>query len=1190
VSRLEDLRENARVRGLVPEGVVTIQRIDWIGDQAVQVLHSDSSGRLGQRLVFRDDEPNLEVVTTGRPWSFDADGHLLRLVSEAWRIRLAWLFDPYLALSTSSVEPLPHQISAVYGEMLNRHPLRFLLADDPGAGKTIMAGLLIKELMLRGDVERCLIVSPGNLTEQWQDEMDEKFGLAFDILSRDMIEASRTGNPFAERPLLVARMDQFSRNQDLQERLESAGDWDLVIVDEAHKMAAHYFGTELKFTGRYRLGQLLSRKARHFLMMTATPHNGNDEDFQLFLALLDGDRFEGRYRSGVHITDPSDMMRRLVKEDLVRFDGTPLFPERIAATVEYELSDLEKQLYTEVTDYVRDEMNRVDRIADGDGKRRVNVGFALMALQRRLASSPEAILRSIQRRRERMETRIKEERLLLQGRTLRGSGPADARLSDRADVPEPVDLEDAEDLPQEELDDLEERVMDSATAAQTIVELEVEIDRLKELERLALALRRSGEDRKWQEFQTILDLPEMFRENETRRKLIVFTESRDTLNYLLERIRTRVGRTEAVVSIHGGVTREERRNIVHAFMNDPTVEILVANDAAGEGVNLQKAHLMVNYDLPWNPNRLEQRFGRIHRIGQNEVCRLWNLVAENTREGDVYLRLLRKLETEREALGGKVFDVLGELFSDRPLRELLVEAIRYGDQPDVKARLHKEVEGAADRTHLEELIARRSLVHDTLPSSAVVAIREAMLRAEAQRLQPHYIQSFFLDAFTRIGGAWRKRETGRFEITRIPAAVRQRDRQIGRGAALAKHYERICFDRRFSSEPTRAEFVCPGHPMLDATLDLTWEQHRDILKQGAVLVDEGDLSGGPRLLFFLEHVVQDGRRNRHGDFQTISQRLLFLEVGEDGVFRPTGPAPYLDYRPATPDETARLSARLDDTWTHADHESRLLAHAIATLAPAHVGEVRQRRLALLDKVAHEVRARLQKEINYWDARAVVLEEQERAGKETRLSAQNARARADLLTQRMKNRLAEIDLQRHIMPAPPKVVGGVLVVPSRLVAEDAAQTPDPFAAALGLTREQVEKMAMDAVFATERALGRTPRDVSGMRGIGYDIESSDPSGDLWFIEVKGRAVPPSLGGRGRGEGGVSFADMVTLTRTEMLCALNKPDRFRLAIVVVDEKGVRAPVYVRGYDFGQPGFEQTSATFPLSGLIRAGGAPA
>jgi superfamily II DNA or RNA helicase len=341
--RLEDITRGSSLKGVLPDGLVTVLDVRWIGTLAVELTYKDSAGRVAQELLYRDREASLDVVAVGRPWNFDGDGAAFRLVSEAYRISLAHLFDPLLAVHTSLVEPLPHQITAVYEAMLPRQPLRFLLADDPGAGKTIMTGLFVRELRARGDLERCLIVCPGSLVEQWQDELDRRFHLPFAILTGDAVEASRTGNWFAETPLALCRLDQLKRNEDWQAKLRQT-DWDLIVCDEAHKMSATYFGGEVKYTRRHLLGQLLSTLTRHFLLLTATPHNGKEADFQLFLALLDGDRFEGKFRDGVHTTDASDLMRRLVKEQLLKFDGTPLFPERLAYTVNYTLSDAEADL------------------------------------------------------------------------------------------------------------------------------------------------------------------------------------------------------------------------------------------------------------------------------------------------------------------------------------------------------------------------------------------------------------------------------------------------------------------------------------------------------------------------------------------------------------------------------------------------------------------------------------------------------------------------------------------------------------------------------------------------------------------------------------------------------------------------------------------------------------------------------
>jgi len=517
-----------------------------------------------------------------------------------------------------------------------------------------------------------------------------------------------------------------------------------VVCDEAHKMSAHFNGGELDTTKRYRLGQLLGTLTRH-LLLTATPHDGKEEEFQLFMALLDGDRFEGRFRDGVHVVDVSDLMRRMVKENMVRCDGRPLFPERRAYTVSYRLSDPEAALYEQVTNYVRDEMNRADSLArEGEGQRGNRVGFALTVLQRRLASSPEAIYQSLKRRRERLEKRLQEEQLLKRGADVRLSLDTEAR------VPAPEDLDDFYDeAPAAEVERTEEDLVDSATAARTIHELQIEIGVLRGLEAFALRVRRSGTDCKWQQLSDLLQggqevesSGEMFLEGR-RRKLIIFTEHRDTLSYLAERITTLLGKPEVLVTIHGGMGREERRTQQERFTQDKDVLLLVATDAAGEGINLQRANLMVNYDLPWNPNRIEQRFGRIHRIGQTEVCHLWNLVAAETREGVVFQRLLHKLSQERLALGDSVFDVLGESLSEQGLRKLMIEAIRYGDQPEVRDRLNQVIDQALDREHLRQLLEERALAHETLSAVHLQRIREDMERADAVRLQPHHVSSFF---------------------------------------------------------------------------------------------------------------------------------------------------------------------------------------------------------------------------------------------------------------------------------------------------------------------------------------------------------------------------------------------------------------------------------------------------------------
>jgi len=1185
-TKLEDLRPNASVRGILPDCLVTVVGVQWFGSDALELTYKDPAGKVANQLLYRHDEPRLEVAEAGRPWSFDGDGALFRLVSEAHRIRLAHLFDPVLAVHTSLVDPLPHQITAVYEAMLPRQPLRFLLADDPGAGKTIMAGLLIKELIARGDLKRCLIVCPGGLAEQWQDEMHRRFHLPFEILTNDKFEAARTGNWFLENDLAIARLDKLSRNENVQEKL-SAQDcrYDLVVCDEAHKMSATFFGGEVKYTKRYRLGRMLSGLTRHFLLMTATPHNGKEEDFQLFLALLDGDRFEGKFRDGVHQVEVSDLMRRMVKENLLKFDGRPLFPERIAYTVPYKLSDAEARLYKDVTEYVREEFNRAEALQND--KRAGTVGFALTILQRRLASSPEAIYQSLRRRRERLEKRLRELELMQRG----GAVAVPTMTGPTYDL---EDLEDLDEAPENEVEAAEEAVLDQATAAATVTELKIEIGTLARLEALAADVRRSGQDTKWRELSHLLG--EIFTptgQAETvgqptvpygagpipkpvpspRQKLVIFTEHRDTLSYLERQISSLLGRPRSLVLIHGGMGREERRKAQEGFLHDPEVQVLLATDAAGEGINLQRAHLMVNYDLPWNPNRLEQRFGRIHRIGQTEVCHLWNLVAEETREGDVYRRLLEKLEEARQALGGQVFDVLGKLqFDGKPLRDLLIEAIRYGDQPEVRARLTKAVESGVDRPHLQGLIEDRALAHDAMDSSRVADIREEMERAEARRLQPHYIESFFLEAFKRLGGTIRQREPRRFEITHVPAPVRNRDRQIGTGDPVLARYERIAFEKDLIAPQGQplAAFVCPGHPLLDAALDLTLERHRDLMKRGTILVDERDSGTSPKVLFTLEHAIQDASILSSGERRSISRRMLYVEMDAEEQTRHLQYAPYLDYRPLAEDDpsVADLLARPECAWISRALEQKAQSHAIAHVVPEHITEVRNRRLAWIEKTRAAVKDRLTKEITYWDHRAEQLKLQEQVGKAgARLNSQEARRRADDLQSRLHKRLAELDREAQISALPPVALGGLVVAPIGLIAAMTGR-PAPSSARPVDTQASAAR-ARAIVMEVERALGFEPTDREFDK-LGYDIESRiHGTGRLRFIEVKGR---------------VSGADTITVTKNEILYSLNKPDDFILALVEFLDETTHRVKYLRKPFQREPDFGVTSVNYNFAELLQ------
>jgi superfamily II DNA or RNA helicase len=1158
---LESLKPGISLVGVEPTLVVTLVALVPIGDGAVQAIYKTSEGTLKDRLLTRADEAGISLATEERPWAFDGNGEDFKLAVEAKRIDLAFLFDPMMAVHTSNVDPLPHQITAVYDSMLPRQPLRFVLADDPGAGKTIMAGLYIRELLMRADARRILIVAPGSLVEQWRDELYEKFGLEFRIFSKELEAASPSGNPFEDHDHLIVRLDQMSRAEDAQEKLCLAS-WDLVVFDEAHKLSAHFYGKEIQRTKRFNFAEKIGQHTRHLLLMTATPHNGKEEDFQLFLSLLDSDRFYGKFRDGVHQVDSSDLMRRMVKEEMVKFDGTPLFPERKAYTVNYKLSDIEAALYESVTEYVQREMGKADHL---DGSRKGAVGFALASLQRRLASSPEAIFQSLRRRRERLERRIREEKLGIRGQ--------EVLAETLADVPD-----DDDDLNAEEQENLEETLVDQATAARTTTELEGEVVILQGLERQAKAVVVSEQDRKWDELSRILqNNPAMQDAGGRQRKLIIFSEHRDTLNYLHQKIAGVLGNADAIITIHGGTHRDERRRLQALFRSDPEVRILVATDAAGEGVNLQNANLMVNYDLPWNPNRLEQRFGRIHRINQQEVCHLWNLVANETREGAVFFRLLEKLRVESEALHGRVFDILGQVFEGVSLKELLMEAIRYGDRKEVRDRLSQRVEHAFDPDHIRSILDRSALAQETMNAERLFAVKEEMEKAEARRLQPYFVRSFFTKAFESLGGSMHAREAARFEITHVPATIRERDRIItGRNrrelAPVLKRYERVCFTReavRPLDKPgaTFAAMLHPGHPLMLAVSDLLLEQHGNLLRQGTILVDPADDGDEAHLLFLLTHEIKSGND------QVLSKRLQFVRVAPDGSATFAGWAPHLDLEALAPSDRGMLTDLLGAPWIRADQEKRALALAAV---PEHYKEVAERRIAHVDKTLAAVHERLTKEISYLSDRWMKLKDDQAAGKDVRMNLEKARRTVTDLEGRLEHRKKELQSMRHVTSATPVALGGALVVPAGLLRRLRGEAPPEYGSAFSAdpaARRRIELLAVNAVTRVEEGRGCRVVDVSAQK-CGWDLTSYPPAvegkqPDARHIEVKGR---------------IKGADTVTVTRNEMLYALNQADKFILAIVLVGENdAVDGPHYLRNPFDTEPGWGVSSVNYELKALL-------
>ncbi|MFV3386774.1 helicase-related protein [Pseudomonas sp. NY15364] len=1078
--------------------------------------------------------------------TFDAPGNEFKLALEALRVSHAHLFDPMMALHTSAITPLPHQINAVYEVMLQQQPLRFVLADDPGAGKTVMAGLLLKEMLLRGDARRVLIVAPGALTEQWQNELDEKFGIRCETLASGNAESSSSGNHFADHDLLIARLDQLARNQRHQRKLQEVS-WDLVIIDEAHKLSAGYRGRTVSKTQRFLLAEILSRTCRHLLLITATPHNGKEEEFRLLLSLLDSDRFGGRHDADSPSSDLSDILHRTVKENLRDIAGNRLLPSRHAYTATYDLSPEEAALYCRVTEYVRAEMSRADRLG---GRRREAVGFALTLLQRRLASSSAALYRSLQRRRLRLEQQL--EKLPPEG--------VDAYLWDVAGYSQlPDDLDEAADeLPPEEYESLAERIVNEATAASSRIEVESEIRALLSLENQAEKLLNNGTDRKWDELSSLLkDRLQLHDTSGRRHKLIIFTEHRDTLYYLLRRIRSVLG-SVAAVAIHGGLSREERRQVQQSFSSAPEVQVLVATDAAGEGVNLQCANVMVNFDLPWNPNRLEQRFGRIHRIGQTEPCHLWNLVARGTLEGRVFETLFAKLEVARSSLGGRIFDVLGQAFENRPLESLLRETIREGNQHATKGRLEQAVAQALDTGRLQGMLERISPANEP----DIETLKDKLTAAARNVPSPEFLCSFLGRALTHLGGEMTALDDGYFRIPTVPAAIREHDRLSGeRQPPVLRRYERIRFDRQPASggSAQTAEIANPSHPLVRTCANMLLERLRPCLERGSVLVDTDQAGGIPGVLMVLEH-------NIHRDLQQppISRRIQLIRCDRDGSVVELSWGDALELRAAPQSGTHPT-----DSWQPQEIEE-LSVRTAEHLAKEHLKDIEDSLTRQAESRTATLRRQMLEEIDLWSRRYLDLRLRPAGNRQPAMQEENARSLAETISQRLQAREEEAAATRHVAAGTPRVLGIAMIASPELLPKDSEHS----FCADAVARGRIERMAMQAVIEAERALGHTVHDVSAEK-CGWDITAichchGHPACIERRIEVKGRA---------KGQ------NTITVTRNEISQALDHPEHFILAVALIaPDDRIDGPYYIRNPFEQKPDWAETSRNLDLDLLLQ------
>ena len=1147
---ITQIKPKMRICGLESQPV-TIVAIDIIGNSA-ELIYKRDDGTIGNQLISAPNAEKLQIDDSPF-YSFDADPKQMRLCCEAIRIERGSLFDPFYAVHSSNIIPLPHQITAVYQEMLPRIPLRYLLADDPGAGKTIMAGLLIKELRARGDLNNCLIVAPGGLVSNWQSELQKKFSLDFKILTRDAIDMRSKKNVFDDLPFCIARLDHlkpknnrdnnddkrkplYAENVRLQEMIAQSN-FDLVIIDEAHKMSASRYGNEIRDTARYALGKRLAEHSRNLLLMTATPHNGNDDDFSLFMQLIDPDRFEIRHQGNSMPSkdDLSDVMRRLVKEKLIKFDGTPLFPARIAHTMAFELTGEELELYERVTDYVRSQFNRAENLA---AQKRNNIGFALQVLQRRLASSPLAIYNTLKKRRQKLQD--------LYEKCQWASSPSRSLADSFDDIDAPY--QDDDDMSAIEAEDNAENAVESLSTAIDLDELDAEIQTLQDLEKRAEHLYISGSDCKWQQLSALLqgdDNPcNVFASRETAPKLIVFTEHRDTLQYLSKKLEGLLGSPDAIVQIHGATRRDERDNIQDRFRQDKDVRILVATDAAGEGINLQSSHIVINYDLPWNPNRIEQRFGRVHRIGQTKTCYLYNLIAGNTCEGNVYKRLLQKLDEESNRLGNAVFDVLGRLTfgQDQSLKDLILESIQKDtngtkkDEPT--ARIQLAIDEAFSHENLEKLIKENALTEEILDPTRVKETRFEMERAQAQKLAPYFIEQFMRSAFEDLNGTMQKRDTKpkspavRFEITRVPRDICSNHREV------LNKYERICFDPQYvhiDDDAREADCIDTDHPLLRATLKCIIDKYSSHLKRGTFWIDPRPQAQDICLLFIIQDVIVDELGH------SISQKIHFIDVTPSGNAQTAGFAPYNDYE--DPDDVQREAIRQylgQIAWPGRDVERNAIEFCSKELEK-HKSEIEKKRNDQADRIEKAVRERLNAEINYCDKNAIRLRQ---AGNEGN-AVQEEKKAADY-HKRLTRRLAEIEKSRRLIHKSPVIIGAAIVVSKSFIDSiSPSQTDDDATLAPTRNTKEVEKIAMDAVMEKERHDGFEPRDVSS-ENRGYDIESikvTDKDSIIRFIEVKGRRTD---------------ADKVTVTYNERNVGKNKGENYILAIVRVDNDNPESPV--------------------------------
>lgn len=989
-----------------------------------------------QQLLSEDD---LAKVRTAYEISrdFAGDSELFFLAIESWRIRYAYQFDPLWAVNVSQIDPLPHQIDAVYYYVLKNPKLRFLLADDPGAGKTIMAGLILKELKYRGLVDNILLIVPGHLKDQWLRELKEKFNETFLKVDRGVMDASWGRNIWQEQNQLITSID-FAKQEDVMVSLAEVN-WDLVVVDEAHKMAAYLYGTKVDKTERYKLGELISRNSNLLLFLTATPHRGDPENFRLLLNLLEPGFFATADMLTQSINDKDNpLFLRRLKEDLKDFNGALLFPPRKVKTIKYWLSEDEKKLYNAVTEYVEKHYNKALE------KEKRNVAFALIILQRRLASSLRAIRRSLERRKKRLEE------LLAQGKLIQETGLINEDI--------------LEDYAESERWKYEDEILEKLTVAETLDELEEEIDKVDGLVKLAKEAERKEIETKLDELKKVMASEGLKSNGE---KLLIFTESRDTLEYLVDKIKSW---GYSLTYIHGGMNLDKRIEAESEFRN--RAQVMVSTEAGGEGINLQFCWIMVNYDIPWNPNRLEQRMGRIHRYGQQNEVHIYNLVATDTREGKILAKLFDKLERIKDQLGSdRVFDVIGDVLPGKSLRDLILEAI-------TNKRSLDDILQDFDLVPDEEAIRRtKEAALESLATRHVdlTRILGETRRARENRLVPEYIERFFLKAADKLGLEVERRKDGFLRILLVPYDIRNMPFSFkAKFGEVFKEYAKFSFDKEQAFKG-QAEFVAPGHALLEAMIDKILSKWRSHLEKGACFIDpSGNMNG---LIWFIEDEV------KAGDGQTAGKRIFALYQDKNGYIRQIPASILWDLKPQT-------GAVISDY--NGDNETQVISFAAENILSGYLAELRSHR---------EHDAQIKRKYGLRSLDELILKSEEKlVDYETRrakgeaipeVTIQNERnVREDL--ERKRERLQKaIELEVSLLPSMPKILGAAMVMPVSPPQDLLIQDP------------QIEQIGMQLATDFETKEGRTPEDIS-FQNLGFDIRSSSPDGSVRYIEVKARA--------------------------------------------------------------------------------------